>query len=200
MQKKDSDPPGIMKTSEEKSCGPVKKFLTRHWKMTLLMIVVIAVAAIVAIFVFLWVVADAQATGLVPVTLGQWTVGYLVIFILNVILWELVFLASWVIPIVLVIYYLWYKKLPDKERKEYEGKHRRKSAEEGSGFSCFVGVIWLVLVWIGGKWNLAFQEWTFNDWVYSWLAACLWGLLVVGILGSMYIIWCLTRKIPKKKS
>ena len=183
-----------MKTSEEKSCGPVKKFLTRHWEMTLLMIVVIAGAAILAIFVFLGIVADAQATGLVPVALGQWTVGYFIIFILNVILWELVFVGSWVIPIVLIIYYLWYKKLPYKERKEYEGKHRRKSSEKCSGISFFVGVIWLIIVWIDGKWNLAFQEWTFNDWVYSWLAAWLWVLLVVGILGLMFIIWCLSRK------
>ena len=188
-----------MTTDDEKSCEPVKKFITRHSGMTLLMILVTAVAVITAIFVYLGVVGDTQATGLVPSMLGQWTVGYLVIFILNLILWELVYVGSWLIPVVLIIYFLWYKKLPDKERKEYEGGRRRKT-EEGSGFSCFVGLIWLVLVWIGDKWNIAFQEWTFNDWVYSWLAACLWGLLVVCILGGMYVIWCLTRKIPEKKS
>ena len=131
-----------------------------------------------------------------PVVLGEWTVGYFFKFILNVILWELVFVASWGIPVVLIIYFQWYKKLPDEERKEYEGKHRRKSAGEGGGMSFFVGVRWLIIVWIDGRWNLAFQEWTFDDWVYSWLEACLWVLLVVGILGTIYIIWCL--KMPEK--
>jgi len=165
--------------------------------MSLLMIGGIALAVIAAISVFLWVVADAQATGLVPVMLGQWTVGYFFIFILNVILWELVFVGSWVIPIAVVIFFQWYKKLPDKEREEYEGgSRRRRSAEEGSGMSCFVGLIWLIIVWIDGRWNLAFQAWTFNDWVYSWLAACLWALLIVGIPGTIFIIWSLRR--PKK--
>ena len=62
--------------------------------------------------------------------------------------------------------------------------------------SCFIGLIWLIIVWIDGRWNLAFQAWTFNDWVYSWLAACLWALLIVGIPGTIFIIWSLRR--PKK--
>lgn len=202
MQKKDTDPLyGKENNACEEPCDERwVKFLRRHWKPTLLMIGGAAVAAIAAIFVFLWVVADMQATGLVPVALGQWTVGYCVIFILSVILWELVFVGSWAIPVTLVIYFLWYKKLPDKERKEYEGKGRRRKSAEDSGFSFFVGVVWLILVWIGGKWNLAFQEWTFNDWVYTWLAACLSVLVVVGILGGMYVLWSLTRKMPEKKS
>lgn len=190
---------GIMETSEELSDEVWKKFLRRHWKMTIVLAVGIAGAAIVALFVFLRVVADAQTTGLVPTALGQWTVGYLVIFILNVILWELVFVASWVIPIVVVIYFQWYKKLPDEERQEYEGGSRRgRSAGEGGGFSFFVGLIWLIIVWTTGKWNLAFQAWTFNDFIYSWLAACLWVLLIVGILGTIFIIWWIRKEMKKE--
>jgi len=182
-----------MKTSEEKSCGSVKKFLTRHWEMAMLMVLVTVLASIIAIFIFLGIVADTQATGLVPAVLGQWTVGYSITFILTMILWELIFVGSWAIPIVLIIYFQWYKKLPDKEQKEYEKKHRSKS-KDGGGISFFAGLLWLIIVWIGGKWNLAFQEWTLNDWVYSWLTAYFWVLLVVGILGLMFIIWCLSRK------
>ena len=201
MQKKNSDP---LLEKEKNACEELSdeawiKFLRRHWKPTLLMVGGAAVAAIVAIFVFLWVVADMQATGAVPAVLGQWTVGYCIIFILNLILWELVSVGSWAIPIVLIIYFLWYKKLPDKERKEYEGKGRRRKSAEDSGFSFFVGVVWLILVWIGGKWNLAFQDWTFNDWVYTWLTACLSVLVVVGILGTMYVIYSLAKTMPGKK-
>lgn len=182
-----------MKTSEKPSEEAWKLFLRRHWKATLLMVAGVAVAAVVAIFVFLGVVADAQATELVPTVLGEWTVGYFIAFILAVIMWELIFVGSWVVPITLIIYFLWYKRLPEKERKEYEGK-RRKSAEEGSGISFLCWVIWLIIVWIDGKWNLAFQSWTFNYWVYSWLAACLWTLLIIGVPAIIYIMWALTKK------
>ena len=171
-----------------------KGFVRRHWKMTLLAAGGMAAAAAAALFVFLWTVAQSQANGLVPPGLGDWTVGHVLTFILSAFLWELILVASWVIPIVAAAYFLWYRKLPDEERKEYErGPRRGRSAGEGSGISCFVGVVWLVLVWIDGRWNLAFQNWTFNDWVYSWIAAGLVVLLLAGIPATIYIIWSLTR-------
>lgn len=151
-------------------------------------------AVIVALLVFLWVMADAQATGLVPVMLGEWTLGYLVTFVLTVILWELVLMVSWVAPTGAVIYLQWYRKLPQEEREEYKGGPKRgKSAGQNSGFSFFIGLIWLIIVWTTGRWNLAFQAWTINDFVFSWLAACLWVLLIVGVPGIMYVIWSLRK-------
>lgn len=194
----------MAKTNEELSDEVWKKFLRRHWKMTIAMAGGIAGAAIVALFVFLWVVADAQATGLVPAALGQWTVGYFFTFILNVILWELVFVGSWGIPIVVVIFFQWYKKLPDEEREEYEGEPKKKrprrgmSGDRGGGFISFlVGLTWLILVWIEGRWNLAFQAWTFNDWIYSWIAAALWDLLILGVPVAIFIIWWIRKEMKK---
>ncbi len=185
-----------MKTSKEQSDEAWKKFLKRHWKMATLMIGGIAAAAVVAFFVFLWVVADAQATRLVPEVVGEWTVGYVFTFILTVILWELIFVASWVIPMGIVIYTQWYRKIPEKERKEYERKPRhRKTAGGSSGISCLVSLIWLIIVWIDGRWNLAFQKWTFDDWIYSWIAACLWVLLIVGIPALIYLMWSLKKNV-----
>ena len=180
------------KTDKKQSNESWIKFVKRHKEMTLFMVVGIALAAIIAVFTFLSVVANAQVAGLVPLELGQWTVGYYIIIILNVIFWELVFVASWVIPLSLIIYFAWYKELPEKERKEYEGRGRRKKDE--GGFSCFVGLIWLIIVWVGGKWDLALQAWTFNDWIYTWLSAFLWAFLIVGIPGTMYVIWSLVKK------
>src|SRR3970040_1450980 len=143
---------GTMETGGGPNGKAWKKFARRHWKMTLLMIGGIAVAAVAALLVFLWVVADAQATGLVPSGLGQWTVGYVLTFILNTILWELILVASWVIPIVVATYFLWYKKLPDEERREYEGGPRRsRSAGENGGISFFVCLVWLFFLLIAWK-------------------------------------------------
>src|SRR3970282_3036090 len=132
---------GTMKTSEEPGGKAWKKVVRKHWKITLLMIGGIAVAGVAALLVFLWVVADAQTTGLVPSGLGEWTVGYVLTFILSAVLWELILVASWVIPIVVATYFLWYNKLPDEERTEYEGGPRRsRSAGENGGIFFFVGV------------------------------------------------------------
>ncbi len=182
-----------METNEEKSEDVMKKSLRRHWKMVLLTIGVIAVAVIVAVFVFFKVVADAQVLGLVPAALGQWTVGYFFTFILQVIFWELVFVVSWVIPIVIVMFILWYKKLPEEERKEFKMSPKRgadpRRTEGGGFFSFLVGVVWLIIVWMTGRWNLAFQAWTLNDWIYTWFAACLWVILPLVIAGMIYLFW-----------
>jgi hypothetical protein len=171
-----------------------KKFVRRHGKMTALIVGGIAAAAVAALLVFLWVVADAQDTRLVPSGLGEWTVGYVFSFIVSVILWELILVASWVIPSVVAAYSLWYRKLPEEERKEYEGGPRRsRSAGENSGISFFTSLVWLAIVWMDGKWNLPFQDWTFDDWVYSWIAAGLVVLLIVGIPGLIYVLWSLRR-------
>ncbi len=154
----------------------------------------IAAAAIAALFVFLWVVATAQATGLVPSRLGDWTVGYVLTFILNLILWELILVASWAIPVALAAFFLWYKKLPDEERRAYErGPRRSRSTGENGGVSFLIGLVWLGIVWIDGRWNLAFQDWTFHDLVYSWIEAGLVVLLIVGIPAMIYLVWSLRR-------
>ncbi len=171
-----------------------KAFVRRHWRITLLMVGGIAAAAIAALFVFLWVVADLQATGRVPSGLGDWTVGHVITFILYVILWELLLVASWVCAAGLAGYVLWYRKLPDAERRELEGGPRRaRSAGANGGFSVFVALVWLVLVWTDGRWNLAFKDWTFNNLVYSWIAAGLVVLLIVGVPGIIYLVWSIRR-------
>ncbi|HYM39509.1 MAG TPA: hypothetical protein VEY12_05105, partial [Thermoplasmata archaeon] len=111
----------------------------------------IAVAAVAALFVFLWVVANTQGTGLVPAGLGDWTAGNALTFVLSVILWELVLVASWVVAAAVAAYLLWYRKLPSEERKELEGRPRRGRAAGGSGgISFFTGLVWLVIVWTDG--------------------------------------------------
>ena len=182
--------------NEKPSDEAWRAFLRRHWKMTVAVAGLIAAAVIAAFLVFLWVVADAQATGLVPPNLGLWTVGYCFTFVIQVILWELILVASWVIPVAVVIFFLWYRKIPVEERKEFEGRPKKKwprrgrSASGGSGFSFLVTVTWLVIIWLEGRWNTAFGAWTFTDWVNTWVAALLWDVLIFGIpIAIVLILW-----------
>ena len=181
---------GTMETGGERGGEAWKRFVRRHGKMTALIVGGIAAVAVAAVLVFLWVVGDGQATGRVPSGLGQWTVGHVVGFVLSVILWELLLVASWATLLAAAAYFVWYRRLPREERSEYErGRRRGRSAGEDSGFSFFVGVVWLVIVWVDGRWNTAFQDWTLNNWVYSWIAATLVVLVIVGIPGLIYIVW-----------
>jgi hypothetical protein len=166
-------------------------FLSRHWGMALVIIGVIAAAAIVSFLVFLWFVADAQTTALVPASLGLWTVGFFFTFVLNLIFWELLFVGSWGIPVAIFLWAGWYRKLPAEERKEYEGGPR--AAGGGGGFSFFVWVVWLIVVWTDGAWERAFAHWTFDQWVYSWVVACLWVLLLAGIPGLIFLLWSMNK-------
>ena len=104
----------------EKSNSIWKKFIKKHFQMLVLMIVVCILAFMVAIGVFLWFVADAQSTGLVPEVLGEWSIGYLITFILHLIFWEIILVVIPVIIAIALIYLLWWKKLPETERKEYK--------------------------------------------------------------------------------
>jgi len=180
------------------------KFLQRHWKMTLLMIGGLIVAGIGGLFVFLWVRDVAIATSLVPPTLGQWTIGYIITFTLNVILWEFLIIGIPVIAAVVVIILQWWNKLPDDEKEEYKKEPKKRTprsgmtAGGGGGFVWFLTLlVWLIIVHNDGMWNKAFQdiEWSFYYLINSSLAAFLWVLLVAGIPVAIFVIWWIRREI-----
>ena len=68
-----------------------KKFLKKHWNMLIIFIVGAVLASIGAVLVYLWFVGDAQSTGMIPTTLGLWTMESLVTFVLHLIFWEVLF-------------------------------------------------------------------------------------------------------------
>ncbi len=172
-----------------------KGFVRRHWRLVLAAVGGIAAAVVAALAVFLWVVANTQANGLVPTRLGDWSVGSIVTFLLNLILWELLLVASWVIPSAAAAFFLWYKKLPEEERRAMEGAPRRgRAAGGGGGVSFFVALIWLLIVWSDGRWDLALRNWTVNELVDSWIAACLVVLLVGGVPALLYLGWVLRKR------
>jgi hypothetical protein len=172
-----------------------KRFISTHWKMVTVFAAVIAAGAIGAVLVLTWFVATAQATALVPSLLGQWSIGAVVTFILHLIFWELLLVGSWILVIILVIVFQWYMKLPEEER---EMKSKRGRREQGDAFGFLVGITWLIVVWMDGRWDLAFNSWTFNNWVYSFLAAVAWDLLIVGIPIGLAFLWWLRRETRKE--
>ena len=109
-----------------------RRFMRKHWKAVGIFVVAGALALEGAVYVFLWFVKNAQSTGLVPSTLGLWTMANLVTFILNAIFWELLFIG---IPVVVGVgaARLWWRRLPGEERRGYHsggGRARRVAAAD----------------------------------------------------------------------
>jgi len=179
-----------------------KKFLRKYWKMLVLFVGAAILVIAGAILVFLWFVGDAQVTSLVPATVGLWTLGYLVTFLLHLIFWEVLFIGIPVIITVAALYFLWWKKIPDEERKEYRRRHlfgkRSRRTDGGGAISLLVNIVFIIKVYLDGNWNVPFATWTFDYLVYSYLWALLWILIIFGIPILLGGTWWIRREMKKK--
>jgi len=179
-----------------------KKFLRKHWKTLVLFVVGAVLAVIGAVLVYLWFVGDAQLTGLVPATLGLWTMGHFVTFLLHLILWEVLFIVIPVILAAVAVWRLWWKKLPDEEKEEYRrghlfGKHSR-TTDGGGGISLLINIAFVIKVYFDGNWDKPFADWSFDYLVYSYLWAIIWILIIFGIPIAIGATWWIRHEMKKK--
>ena len=180
-----------------------KKFLRKHLKMLVIFIVAAIVVVAGAILVFLWFTGNAQATGLIPTTLGLWTMGSLVSFLLWLILWEFLLIGIPIIIALAAIYFLWWKKLPSEEKEEYRrghlffGKHSKRS-DGGNAISFIVFIGFIIKVYIDGKWNTSFATWTFDYLIYSILWIIIGIVIIFGIPVVLGGTWWIHREMKKK--
>ena len=182
----------------ENDSGVWKKFLKKHWTMFALFVVAAIVASVGAIYVFLWFVGDAQSTGMVPSTLGLWTMDNMVTFMLHLIFWELVIIG---IPVIIAAAagYLWWRRLPNDEKKEYNffGK-RSRTTSGGGGISFLFFIAFCIKVFIDDKWNVAIANWTFDYVVNSMISILIWSLIIFGIPIAIGVIWWIHHEMKKK--
>lgn len=185
----------------EKSEKVWKKFLRNHWQMLIIFIIVIAVAIIGSLYVFLWFIKEAQLTNLVPTTLGAWSMGYFMTFLLNLIFWEFIYIGIFVIIAILLIYFILWKRIPDAEREEYNRGHlfgkptSKKNGGEGISFLIFI--FFIIKVYIDGNWGKTFGTWEFDYLVYSWLWALVIVLAIFGIPIAIGGTWWLRHELNK---
>jgi len=185
-------------TGSENGSGVWKKFLRKHWTMVALFVLAGILVVVGAVYVFLWFVGDAQSIGMVPPTLGLWSMGHFVTFILHMVFWELLLIG---IPVILaaVAGWLWWRNLPVEEKKEYHffGK-RSRTTSGGGGISLLFFVAFCIKVFIDGKWNVAFASWTFDYVVYSMFWILVWILVIFGIPIAIGGIWWIRHEMKKK--
>jgi hypothetical protein len=189
----------MTETESENGSEIWKKFLRKHWNMLVIFIVGAVLASIGAVLVYLWFVGDAQSTGMVPTTLGLWTMESLVTFVLHLIFWEVLLIG---VPIIIaaVAGWMWWKKLPDEEKKEYHffGKRSRATSGGGGSISLLGFIVFCIKVFMDGNWNTAFATWTIDYLVYSMLTVLIWMLIIFGIPIVLGLIWWIRHEMKKE--
>lgn len=186
---------------EKKSEKIWKKFLRKHWKILIVFIVGAILAFIGAISVFLWFI-DGASTVLIPPTLGLWSMGNIIAFLLHLIFWEFIFIGIPIIIAAAATYFLWWKKIPDAERKEYRRAHlfgKRSQRTDGEGaISFFIFIVFCIMVYLDDMWDIAISTWKFNDLVGYCLWALFWVAIIIGIPMLIGGIWWIRHQMKKE--
>ena len=171
-------------------------FMRRHRGAVAMLLLGGALTFVGAVYVFLWFVSDAQSSGMVPATLGLWTMGNLVKFILYAVFWELLLIG---VPIAVAAAagWQWWKRLPVEERSGYHFGGGSRSTGGGGGASLLFFIAFCIKVYIDGKWNLAIATFTPNYVVDSMVTILAWGLVVFGIPAAIALTWWVSREMKK---
>ncbi|MCW4002717.1 MAG: hypothetical protein NWE95_02250 [Candidatus Bathyarchaeota archaeon] len=173
-----------------------KKFLRKHWSIMAAFVVVAVLLFVAAVYVFLWFVGEAQSTSMVPTTLGLWTMGNLVSFILHAIFWLIIFIGIPAI-IIAVAGWQWWKRLPEEEKKYHFFGKSSRTRDSGSGISLLVFIAFAIKVYIDGNWNIAIATWPLDYVVDSLITILFWVAIIIGIpVVVIGLIW-LSREIKK---
>lgn len=174
-----------------------KRFMRKHWRIVATIGVAGILVVAATIDVFLWFVGNAQSSGLVPGTLGLWTMANLVNFILYAIFWELLLVGIPVVVAVVVGWVLW-KRLPIGELRGYRlFRKRSRTSRGGGGVSLFFFIAFCIKVYLDGNWNVPISTWTLDYVVGTMVLILEWTLIILGIPAAIAAIWWTRYKMKK---
>jgi hypothetical protein len=166
-----------------------KRFISKHKAAFAAFIVAAILAAVGAVYIFVWFTGNAQATGLVPSTLNLWSMSNLVWFILYAIFWELVLIG---IPagIGAAIGWYWWKRIPEEEKRQYNlsGKGSR-GRDAGGAISPLLFIAFAIKVYVDGNWNTAIASYTIDYVVGSMVTILIWIAVIFAIPAIIGLVW-----------
>jgi hypothetical protein len=171
----------------------------------MLSIVAGIIVLIGAITVLIWFIETSPIGGQGDWTFDQWTLNYVVGFLILIILWELLFVG---VPAGLffgVGGYVWWKILPEGEKQEFRDrqkkpkKHRARNSR-GGGLSCLMFIAFCIYVAIDGNYDTQFGNLSYSYFIYSWLYTLMWILIILGIPAAIILLiiyFTVWRKKPE---
>jgi hypothetical protein len=171
-----------------------RRFFRKHWGILAVFVVAAILAVAGAVYVFVWFAGNAQSIGLVPSTLGAWSMNNLVLFILHAVFWELVLIG---IPVAIgaIIGWLWWKRIPEEEKKEYNlsTKGSRSRSAEGA-ISPLLFIAFAIKVYVDGQWNAPIAGFSLDYVVGSMVTILVWIAVIVAIPAIIGFVWWITRE------
>ncbi|HDZ19149.1 MAG TPA: hypothetical protein ENH75_12690 [archaeon] len=154
-------------------------------------IIIIAIAAVIVLFigallVGYWFIQTSPLGGQGTWTFDEWTLNYLVGFMILIMLWELLFIGVPAGVFFGVGGYIWWSNLPQEKKQEFKDRekkksHRKKDYGGGGGFSFFIFIAFCILIALKGKYNAQFGSESYSFWIYSWFEAFMWIFIYFGI-------------------
>jgi hypothetical protein len=165
----------------------IKIMLKRHWKVGILFIIGIIAAIVGAILTLFFVMFNSDIGGYGNWTIGDFSFGHIILFLLWLVLWELLFVGIPAAVFFGLTYGIWWYRLPQEEKelmkqkdKEEKGLEKHSNAA-GGVFGFIVFIVFLILISIDG--NL-FRR--FNSIAYSyWIIKLFWALLIILLVAGI---------------
>jgi hypothetical protein len=171
-----------------------KAFIKRHSRAVAAFGVACVSAFVGAVYVFVWFANHAESTKLVPGALSLWTMGNLVTFLINAVLWEIV-LVGIPVGIAFAIGWRWWRSLPEDERREYGFlRGGSRSTGGGGGGSLLFFIAFCIKVYLDGNWNSPIASWTLDYMVASAVLILEWFVVIFGIPFAIVALWWIRRE------
>lgn len=170
-----------------------KKKIKEHWKAFAVVIIACICLFIVALLVLIWYILTSPIGGMGAWTFDQWTLNNIVGFIIQIILWELLFVG---VPAVIFFGlggYLWWSRLSAEEKAEHKArektkKHRKRNAGGGGGGSFFMFIAYCIYIAVDGNYDTMFGNKPYSYWVFSWFYTLMWIVIIFGIPAGIILL------------
>ncbi|MFW9881625.1 MAG: hypothetical protein ACFFG0_51825 [Candidatus Thorarchaeota archaeon] len=181
-----------------------KDKLREHWK-TLVVVIAAGICALLGILlVLIWFIDSSPIGGQGSWTFNEWTLIYVVGFMILIILWELLFVG---VPASLfygIGGYLWWRRLPEEEKQEFRDRekraknHKRERWGGGGGFGFFMFISYCIYIAVDGNYNARFGTQPYTYWLSSYLLTFMWIVIIFGVPVAIIVLILYFTKWRKK--
>jgi len=178
-----------------------KEHIKTHWIFYILCAIAFVGFIIGVLIVLNFQISTSWVGGYGTWDIGEFSIGTSLLFLIQLFLLELLLVFIPGCVVFGIGYYYWWKKLltpEEKERvkkqeeKEKQFKWQKRGGGAGGGFSFFIGIVFLIMIYVQGYWLTPFKALPFSYFIYTWLWAAFWIVIIVVVpLVVIGLIWYL---------